>query len=77
MTEPKKPRPLPTLTRPDKPIETDAGMMPDESEKPEFRMSDYATEAEAIAALRARLGDIAFERMSGDIGFTFPADRSK
>src|SRR5450432_1718142 len=32
------------------------------AERPEFKRSDYATEAEATAALRARMGEAQFRR---------------
>lgn len=55
---------------------TDEGMLPAPGELPPFNPDDYASEAEANAALRARIGDAAFERMSGDL-FKAPQGQSE
>jgi hypothetical protein len=42
------------------PEDPDAGML---DAKPEFNLEDYSSEEEMLAALRARLGDVAFDRL--------------
>jgi len=53
---------------PPKKPDPDEGMLPGPNDT-EFNPNAYATEEEAMAALRARIGDEAFERMSSSDGW--------